>query len=236
MSKPALRLDWCDHAAAKYAVQRWHYSRAMPGGKLSKVGVWEGGEFVGVVIFGRGATPHIGSPYGLPQTQICELVRVALRRHQWPVSRILAIAVRMLKRANPGLRLIVSFADTKQGHHGGIYQAAGWTYAGSSGQRRLRVHGRVVHPRSMGSKYGVGGQSIAWLRANVDAHAEDIRDPDKHRYLMPLDADMRRQIAALAQPYPKRPKHSQDDAAATPGRRGHGSSPTRALSTAGVRT
>ena len=170
---------------------------------------------------------------GWPQTQICELVRVALRRHRWPVSRMLAIAVRMVKRASPGLRLIVSFADTKQGHHGGIYQAAGWTYAGASGQRRLRVHGRIVHPRSMGSRYGVGGQSIAWLQRNVDPHAEDIRDPDKHRYLMPLDADMRRQIATLAQPYPKR-------AGSEPAtRRDHhpgkgGAAPTPALSTVGI--
>ena len=26
-SKPTLKLDWCSHEAAKYAVEHWHYSK-----------------------------------------------------------------------------------------------------------------------------------------------------------------------------------------------------------------
>ena len=32
----------------------------------------------------------------------------------------------------------------------------------------------------------------------------------KHRYLMPLDSDMRARIASLAKPYPKRVKQATD--------------------------
>ena len=39
-----LRLDFCTHEAAKHAVLRWHYSRAMPSAKLVRIGVWEGGQ------------------------------------------------------------------------------------------------------------------------------------------------------------------------------------------------
>ncbi len=34
-----LRVDWCSHKAAKYAVTHWHYSRTMPSGKLAKIGL-----------------------------------------------------------------------------------------------------------------------------------------------------------------------------------------------------
>ena len=58
-SRPELKIDWCTHEAAKYAVEHWHYSKRMPKSKLAKFGVWEGGKFVGCVIFGVGATPEI---------------------------------------------------------------------------------------------------------------------------------------------------------------------------------
>jgi hypothetical protein len=75
--KPVLKIDWATHAAAKHAVENWHYSESMPAGKLIKVGAWENGRFVGVVIFGRGANNNIGKPYGLDQMAACELVRIA---------------------------------------------------------------------------------------------------------------------------------------------------------------
>lgn len=210
-TKAGLRLDWCSYAAAKYAVEHWHYSRSMPAGKLARVGVWEDDVFRGVVLFGRGAAINIGKPFGLFQTQVCELVRVALREHAWPVSRIVRVAVVMLRRAMPGLRLIVSYADTWQGHHGGIYQAGGWSYLGHRCDRPYRiggyrVGGELVHPRTLGSRYGRGGQSVAWLRANVDPNAEQVMMPEKHKYVLPLDDAMRKQIAPLAKPYPKRPR------------------------------
>lgn len=201
--RPELKLDWASHAAAKHAVENWHYSRRLPSGGLVKIGVWEAGRFVGCLVYSKGATPRIGSPYGLTQFEVCELTRVALTDHSTPVSRILAISFRMLRSACPGLKLIVSYADTSKGHRGGIYQAGGWVYAGESRDRVYRINGKIEHPRSCGSRYGRHGQSLAWLRANVDPKAEMIMPGPKHRYLMPLDDDMRDRIAPLARPYPK---------------------------------
>ena len=141
MSKVELKLDWCSHEAAKYAVEHWHYSRRMPKSKLVTIGAWENGTFIGVVIFGYGATPEIGKPYGLKQTEICELVRVALNKHESPTSRILSIALKMLRKQSEGLRVIVSFADSEQGHHGGIYQATNWIFTGSEEYHAYRVKG-----------------------------------------------------------------------------------------------
>jgi len=190
----------------------WHYSKRMPSGKLVHVGVWEGGKFIGVVIFGRGATPEIGKPYGLEQTGIVELVRIALGTHATPVSRIAAIALKMLRQSSPGIRLVVSFADSAEGHHGGIYQAMNWVYAGYARKPVLVVHGVHCHPRSLGAKYGVGGQSIPWLRKYVDPKAEYCYFGVKYRYLYPLDEAMRTQIQPLSKPYPKRAGSIDSDA------------------------
>ena len=40
-----LKLGWCSYAAAKYAVEHWHYSKVMPSGKAVYIGVWEEAEF-----------------------------------------------------------------------------------------------------------------------------------------------------------------------------------------------
>lgn len=199
---PDLTIDWCSHEASKYAVMNWHYSQAMPVGKLVKVGAWEQDRFIGAVLFGRGAAPSLGRPYGLHQGECCELVRVALDEHAAPTSQIVAAAIRMLKQQSPGLRLIVSFADEGQGHMGTLYQAGNWIYLGVAEAAWFRVRGELVHPKTLHSLYGQGGQSVAWLREHVDPNAERVNMAPKHRYAMPLDRGMRRQIRALGLPYP----------------------------------
>jgi hypothetical protein len=198
-----LHLDWASYEAAKFATTHWHYAGTVPPGKTVKVGVWEDGRFRGVVIFSYGAVHNIGSPYGLKQVEVCELVRVALDEHRTPTTRIVAIAIRKLRQLCPGIRLIVSYADEAQGHLGKIYQAGGWIYTGHLDRRYLKVNGKVIHPRTLGSRYGKGGQAIEWIRRNLDPMAVYVRAGRKHKYLMPLDAAMRRQLAPLAKPFPK---------------------------------
>ncbi|MFZ8899831.1 MAG: hypothetical protein ACO20X_14970 [Alphaproteobacteria bacterium] len=78
MHKVDLKIDWASYKAAKYACENWHYSGLMPSfGKSVKIGVWENGDFKGVVVFGRGANKHLLTPYGLSQDEGCELVRIA---------------------------------------------------------------------------------------------------------------------------------------------------------------
>lgn len=226
MTKTALKIDWATHAAATHAVLSWHYSRKMPKAKLVRVGAWEDGRFIGVVLFGSGAGNSTnGSRYGLSASgQVAELVRVALRDHHTPVSRIVALALRFLRKVNPDLKLVVSFADTAQGHHGGIYQAGNWVYTGlTEGDREFHVRGEILHPKAVYMRRWV--QSESWIRENIDPAARLVKTPGKHRYLMPLDDAMRAQIAPLAKPYPKRAK---DQAASHPDALG-GETPTRAL-------
>jgi len=207
MSKSDLKIDWATYEAAKYACQNWHYSGSVPAGKLVKLGAWEEGEFIGVVLFGRGANNRMAHAYGLGQDQACELVRVALRGHAAPASRIIALALKFVTRQSPRLRLAVSYADPKQGHHGGIYQAGNWIYSGKSqAQRELVIGGKFTHKRSAHAKYGTASPEKIQGASGLTVEWAPVEW--KHVYLMPLDAAMRAQIAPLAQPYPKRDKQA----------------------------
>lgn len=228
--RPKLKLDWATAEAARYACEKWHYTRTVPVGKTVRIGAWEGQRFVGVVLFAWGMNRNLGSPYRLEMTQCCELVRVALTHHEWPVTRIMAIALKFLKSHSPGLRLVVSFADPEAGHHGGIYQGGGWVYAGKSASSfEWRLNGKRLNKRAFtGQQFGGGKQSVA----QVPSNAEKVSISGKHRYLMPLDDDMRRQLEPLRKPYPKRDRSADSG---TPGNQpgGGGASPTRSLHTSG---
>lgn len=198
MSLDGLRIAYCSHGAARFACENWHYAAVVPTGKRVCVGAWEHGEFIGAVVFSRGASPHLGRRYDLDHTDLCELTRVALRAHTVPVSAILTRAVRLLRQASPGLRLVVSFADPVEGHHGGIYQASGWYYTGVSGDNReYHVGGRWRHERAVYYRLRrLGGGDAG--RVAVRRHR-----PGKHRYVLPLDKPMRRRVARDALPYPE---------------------------------
>ena len=230
-----LRLDWCNQQAARYAVEMWHYSRAMPASKLVRIGVWEGGRFVGAIIYGAGANRHLARPFGLTMFEACELVRVALapgREH--PTSKCVAISLRMLRRQSPGLKLVVSYADRKEGHLGIIYQATNWLFLGEANQPYIKVKGEVVHPRSLYERYGRGGQSIPWLRKHVDPNARKVPMPNKIKYVYPFDATVRQHLTAVAKPYPKRTSAGSIAVDAPAIQTGEGgSNPTSALQTSG---
>jgi hypothetical protein len=199
-AKPELRVDWATHEASKHAVEKWHYSKRLPMPPLVKVGAWENKKFVGVFLFGRGANNSIGDQFGLDSTQACELVRVAFTKHATPISRVGAIAMKWLKKHSPGLRLIVSYADEEQGHHGGIYQAMGWVYVGrSQGGVEFFHEGRWKHSREvMGGAFG-GARKV---KDHLSLPKRKTRG--KHKYLMPLDAEMKAKILSLSKPYPRR--------------------------------
>lgn len=200
MSKVDLKVDWATHAAAKYACENWHYSRSVPKAKIVKVGAWENNKFIGVVLFSYGATPALVQPYGLKMNEGCELTMVALTNHISFVSQILSQAIQKLKESNPGLRIIVSFADSNENHHGGIYQATNWIYTGMTQGCFFYQDkkGKVWHPRNVSENLNLSGKLVK------PSDCKKIWKDGKHRYLMPLDKKMRKQILPLSKPYPKR--------------------------------
>lgn len=220
--KSSLRVDWCNYEAAKYAVEHWHYSRSISASKKIMVGAWENEKFIGAVIFGWGANNNLASPFGLEMVECCELTRVALDNHLAPASKIVAYAVRLLRKQSPGLRLIVSYADTRHNHHGGLYQAMNWIYAGVvKSTPDYFVENRWMHQRQMNSIFGTVKGFTGIKRAGSP----------KHKYLMPLDGDIRKRILLLSKPYPKRESCATSKDGVAPGDQSGegGSTPTVAL-------
>jgi len=212
-TKADMVIDWCSHEAASFAVEHWHYSRTMPGSKLAKLGVWEQGRFIGALIFGLGATGNLGAPYGLSTFQVVELQRVALAQHRAPVSRIVMVAVRIVRRRFKGLRLVLSYADPSYGHHGGIYQAMGWIYTGGTmSSRALRLpDGQLLHSRAWSATgYKKHYGKIQRVFSSKDGVV--VRLPSKHRYIYPLDDQIRAVVEERRLPYPRQKDSSEPSA------------------------
>jgi hypothetical protein len=109
----------------------------------------------------------------------------------------MAIAVKMVKRQSPGMRLLVSLADGAQGHHGGVYQATNWFYVGrSSTLTQYYFREKWRNDTSLMRFLKQNPSQKEMLPSRVIA--------GKHKYLMPLDLEMRERVSVLAQPYPKR--------------------------------
>jgi len=197
-----LKIDYCSFDACKYAVKHWHYSKCLPAGKLLKYGVWEDEKFIGCIIYSHGATNMIGKGYGLTQFQCIELTRVALSKHKTSVSKIISITLKLIKKTLTNIKLIVSYADSEQGHNGSIYQAGNWIYSGFSQDTNIAINGKRMHRRSVGSKYGTS--SIPKLKKILGKEITVINTKPKFRYLYPLDNEMRKQVLKLSKPYPKK--------------------------------
>ena len=100
--------------------------------------------------------------------ELCELVRVALKKHETPTTKIVAIALKLLKKSNTGLKLVFSYADqTRQNHKGIIYRAGNWQYLCERRCKNgyIELRGKIYHARSMNSKYGsVSNFPDGWKR------------------------------------------------------------------------
>jgi len=190
-----LVVDWCSYKAAKYAVLNWHYSKRMPGGKLNTIGVWEHGEFVGAVVFGVGANKNMHKEFSLQNNEVCELVRVALREHEAPTTQIISRAMKLLKRHNPGLKLVLSYADPNVGHVGFLYQALSWYFIGFSQSSFVYVdqYGREYHARTL-SPGKLKGRK---LRLTY------VKKLPKIKYAYAFDRKVRKELKKRALPYIK---------------------------------
>jgi len=185
--KVNLKVDWCSYEAAKYACLHWHYSKCTPQSKQVWIGVWEDDIFIGVVSFGRSSTPYLGTAFNLETTECVELTRIALNKHKTQVSKIVSISFKLLKKQSPGIKLIVSFADPLQGN---------WIYIGTSSSN-IQYFFR--------SKWRNDSPLMRHLQKNPLQKdiLEKRKVPGKHKYLMPLNKEMRKQILLLSKPYPK---------------------------------
>ena len=205
-----MRLALATYKAIKHSCLYFHYAKSIPCALCSYSVFNDAGVWCGCIVFSLGANQHQGKKFGLAQGQVCELVRVALNGKQESTSKALSIALKLLKKNNPLLRLVVSYAACDQEHIGTIYQATNWIFEGeveqNGGTPKFKVHGKVTHGRTIAQRGWK--QSIDWIREFKDPKAELVYTKGKRKYLYPLDKAMLNVCKPLAQPYPKKQQHA----------------------------
>ena len=190
--------------AIRYACTHFHYAKAVPAVSYG-YNVYEDGEWCGVILYGSGATPNIGRPFGLVQGEIVELVRVALNGKQHTTSECVAASLKKLHNDAPQIKMVVSYADADQNHVGTIYQATNWIYLGrvnENDRAAFIVNGKKTHPRTVGSWGGV--QSLEWIREHVDANATEFITKGKEKYIYCFAKKLRKKWVKEHKPYPKK--------------------------------
>jgi hypothetical protein len=217
--------DWSQHWATREVtyesaeawVGRYHYLGKSPAGAAMRIGVFAP-DMVGCVIYAQATNAHgVAKKYGLEKFKgNIEIARVAVHPDapSNSTSKCVAAANAHL-HAVTALEWVFSYADTGQGHHGGIYQALGAVYVGLSDARHgFLLDGEPIHPRSVVARYGTQAMknneavTIAAARGERLEYVEDLNTA-KHIYLLPIGNKasvraIRKALAPFAQPYPKR--------------------------------
>ena len=196
-----MRLEKASHKAIKYACLNFHYAKSVPNVGLGFAVFNNKNEWCGVVCYGLGATNNISSPYNLAQGQVIELVRMALNGKQESTTKVLSISLRLIKQYAPNVKIIVSYADSEQGHFGTIYQATNWIYTGFSTDTNLIVNGIREHRRTLGSRFGTcSSEKIRALGYKVEV----LKTKPKWKYIYPIDKKLKPLCKLLSKPYPKK--------------------------------
>jgi len=140
--------------------------------------------------------------------EVIELVRLVRFPGADDVSMTKLISVGAKECKIRGFDLLISYADTAEGHHGGVYQASSWKYAGVRGggaTEAFLINGERVHRRTCVHRWGTS--SFPGLKALLpDASIVPVKDQGKHLYWRALNKIGDRKAARLnlqTRPYPK---------------------------------
>lgn len=160
-----------------------HYAKRIPSISYS-YGLFCNGSLVGVCTYGTppSSTLRKGVCGEKHKDNVLELNRLCLSDNQPNyASRLVSASLRMLPKPS----IVVSYADTSQGHTGYVYQATNFIYCGLSAKRTdWKVKGKEhLHGQTISDEFrGVKNRSKAMRDKYGDAFYLAPR-PRKHRYV-----------------------------------------------------
>lgn len=191
---------------ANQLVLTYHYSHRIPGNILLVGSLWEPGG-----LFGDQGRIIAACYFSCPPTRwsenVAELSRLVRREDVCPqLSMLVSRTVKEMRRQKKA-DLLVSFADSTQGHHGGIYQASNWHYHGKRESRMdgCVVNGQFIPGRSCCSRYGTRSPKLLQERFptwNIEPHYNE----GKHLYWLALcrtGEEKAKRLGLESQTYPK---------------------------------
>lgn len=148
----------CPLEDARRICKENHYLHRVPS-IVAHYGLYKDELLMGVITFGIPPSPQLmkicGEEY---KKDVLELNRLFCYDESPKNSESFLISqgLKKLREDKPDIKIIVSFADTRQGHLGYIYQATNWYFTGYSvpGGGSLMIDGKEYHPKNLNNKYG----------------------------------------------------------------------------------
>lgn len=191
-------------AQAAATILEHHYSHRIVNNSYVHLGVFLGGELMGVLQFGYALNPACAGKVvaGTGNTEYLELNRMWLddRAPRNSESRALSYAMKFIKRACPAVRWVQSFADERCGKLGVVYQAANFLFLGSHWTRFYELDGETYHEMLL-TAHKKGGRRGEYLRQNLGRAT--MRRLRQFRYIFFLKPAYKRDLRMRPQPYPK---------------------------------
>jgi len=191
-------------------IRDFHYSKRMPAAAVHSFAWRESGG-----LFGDMGSPRAVCIFSHPVARnapknMLELIRLS-RDDDFnePLSKFVSWCLRWLKK-NTNFDAVISYADTTEGHHGGIYQATNFTYVSEvvSGHIGYRAEdGSFIHRRTCNARFGSSGVS-AVLERKPDW--VPVYGKPKHLYIFPLKKKLTKVLSEnnwQSIPYPKPDKN-----------------------------
>lgn len=182
-----------------------HYSRRWPSISYA-FGLFDSYGLEGVVTYGTPPSAPLrsgicGNEYS---GNVLELNRLCLRNNRkGDASRLVSQSLNMLK----GNFVVVSFADTSQGHVGTVYQAANFLYCGLSAKRTdWKVRGlEHLHGQTIADEFRGLPHRASLMRAKYGDDFYLADRPRKHRYVFFVGTPGFKRKARKALRYPVKP-------------------------------
>lgn len=188
-----------------------HYAKRWPSITYA-YGLFSSGELIGVVTYGTppSSTLRTGLAGKERAGEVLELNRLCLLNNERnEASFLVGNSLKLLPKG----RIIISFADTSQGHKGIVYQACNFSYHGLSAKRTdWAVKGREhLHGQTVADEFrGVPNRAQAMRNKYGDDFYLKPR-PRKHRYIFIVGSKTYKKAAAKdikykTEPYPRTEK------------------------------
>lgn len=200
-----MKLTKANSKAIKYACKNFHYSQSVPTVQYAYNVYNDKDEWCGVILFGGGANNNLAKSFNLRNGEVLELERVALNGKQEQTSKAVSIALRLLHKENPIVKLVVSYADHRQKHLGIIYQATNWIYLGMTKTSDFQYfyNGKWTHERTINSKSN---------KEELKATLQKRQNSNKFKYVYCFDKELKEKYNEIKKQYPNKEDLTDKDA------------------------
>ena len=202
---PPFHIAEVDRDLANAIIEENHYSGRFVASSRLHLGVVMDGAIVGVLQFGVAMNPaSMGSIMeGCGLYEYLELNRMWLddKAPRNSESRAISYAIKYIRRKEPAIKFIQSFADERCGLSGTVYQAANFLYCGAHVGKFWELDGEFYHDSLVTDGRQTDNPRARKIRSGLE-HAKRL-DLKQYRYIYLMQPRFRSRLLLKVLPYPK---------------------------------